>query len=243
MAETRLILGDCLEALKTLASGSVDAVVTDPPYGIGFKYATHQDSPEGYGEWLWSILLECERLCTPGSPLFVWQATQNARRFAEWFPREWRLFISARNFTQMNRDPMPHSYEPVVCWWTPGERWVSEPGQGIGVPRDWHVADAAGGLRRNKLSGASQHPCPRQLDAVEYLVSNWVKPGGLVLDPFAGSGTTAVACIRTGRRFVGMEIDPTYYKIAERRIAEAQGMGSLFDDRPAPKPLFADAVP
>jgi len=147
-----LYLGDCREVLPV----ECDALITDPPYGIGFDYGdAHDDIPDGYGEWLWSVLEAQERFLPPGAPIFVWQAQKNIRRFNDWFPREWRLFISARNFTQMNMDAMPHAYEPVVAWWTPGDKWHAPSGEGIGVMRDWHVADVAGGMLRNKKSGAS----------------------------------------------------------------------------------------
>ena len=60
-----------------------------------------------------------------------------------------------------------------------------------------------------------------------------VPVGGLVLDPFLGSGTTAVACVQTGRNFIGIEIDPGYCAIAEKRIREAQAQPRLFTDAPA----------
>lgn len=214
----RLVLGDCLGVLPTLEAGSVDAVVTDPPYGIGFKYESHDDTAEGYGEWLWSIIEAAESLCSQGSPVFVWQAQHNIRRLNDIFPRDWRLFISARNFTQMNMDKMPHSYEPVVVWWTEGERYLSPAGGGVGAPRDWHIADVAGGMARNALSGAAEHPCPRQEDAMIYVVGNWCRPESTVLDPFMGSGTTGVACLKTGRQFIGIEREPKYFDIACRRI-------------------------
>ena len=112
----RLFCGDCLEILPQLPDGCVDAVVTDPPYGIGFKYESHDDTPAGYGRWLWSILESAERLCRPGSPVFVWQAMLNVRRLAEWFPREWRLFAAAKNFVQMRPCAMQYAYDPVVVW-------------------------------------------------------------------------------------------------------------------------------
>jgi site-specific DNA-methyltransferase (adenine-specific) len=69
-----LYLGDCAEILPTL--GRVDAVVTDPPYGVGFKYESHDDKPEsyegGYDRWLLNIVEMCESLCNPVSPFFVW---------------------------------------------------------------------------------------------------------------------------------------------------------------------------
>jgi len=57
---------------------------------------------------------------------------------------------------------------------------------------------------------------------------NWETPHDLFFDPFLGSGTTAVACINTGRRFIGVEKDPEYFEIARRRIKEAQGLARLF---------------
>lgn len=219
----QLYLGDCLDVLKTLPDGSVDAVVTDPPYGIGFKYNVHDDSPEGYGEWLWSVLELAERKCRPGSPVFVWQAMPNVRRFAEWFPREWRLFAACKNFVQMRPTAMQYAYDPVVVWWTPGARPYS--GRDV-VGRDYFVANTSPSSRTGVANGAP-HPCPRPLDQVRHIVNLWARPGGIVLDPFAGSGTTGVACVQTGRKFIGIEIDPTYFAIAERRIAEAQAQLTL----------------
>jgi DNA modification methylase len=228
----RLICGDCREVLPTL--GRVDAVVTDPPYGIGFKYESHVDSAAIYPQFIWSVLEEAESHCSEGAPIFVWQAQKNIRSFSEWFPRDWRLFISARNFTQLNRDAMPHSYEPVVVWWTTGNRFHSESGKGIGVLRDFHVADSAGGLLRNKLSGASGHPCPRQEDALEFVIGNWCRPMSTILDPFMGSGTTGVAAVKLGRRFIGIEIEPKYFDIACRRIQAALDAPDMFIERPKP---------
>ena len=79
-----LYLADCMDVLPTL--GEVDAVVTDPPYGIGFKYESHDDTPDGYGEWLWSIIEECERHCTDRAPIFVWQAMPNLKKFFRLVP-------------------------------------------------------------------------------------------------------------------------------------------------------------
>ena len=62
---------------------------------------------------------------------------------------------------------------------------------------------------------------------MQKLVSRLTEPGATILDPFMGSGTTGVACIKTGRNFIGIEIRPTYYAIAEKRIAEAQAQPVL----------------
>jgi DNA modification methylase len=204
--------------MRTLDAGSVDAVITDPPFGIGFKYATHDDTPEGYGQWLWSVLQEAERLCRPGSPVFVWQAMPNIRQLADWFPREWRLFAACKNFVQMRPIAMQYAFDPVVVWWTEGERWAAKT-----ASRDYFVANTSPSARRpGTLNYVEGHPCPRPLDQVQHIVEQWVCPGGTVLDCFAGSGTTGVACVQTGRKFIGCEIDPGYFAIAEKRIRDAQ---------------------
>ena len=67
-----------------------------------------------------------------------------------------------------------------------------------------------------------EHATQKPLKIMKWLVLNYTQEGATILDPFMGSGTTGVACVQTGRNFIGIEIDPTYYAIAERRIAEAQ---------------------
>ena len=218
-----LYLGDCLDVLRELHDGSVDAVVTDPPYGIGFKYNEHDDTPDGYGEWLWSVLSLAEAKCRPGSPVFVWQAMPNVRQFSEWFPRDWRLFAACKNFVQMRPTHMQYAYDPVVVWWTPG----AKPYSAGTLSRDYFVANTSPSSHTG-LNNVQGHPCPRPLDQVRHIVDQWVRPGGTVIDPFTGSGTTGVACVQTGRRFIGVEIDEGYFNIAQRRIAEAQMQPSLF---------------
>ena len=213
-----LIHGDCLEVLPTLKAGSVDAVVTDPPYGIGFKYSQHNDTPDGYGEFIWECVNKSESLCSPGSPIFVWQSMTNIRNFHRWFPRDWRIFAAAKNFVQMRPTPMQYSYDPVVVWWTDGDVWA----EGT-ASRDFHVANTNPSCRtKGSVDFVEGHPCPRPLGQVEHIVSQWVKRGGVVIDPYMGSGTTGVACVNLDRDFIGIEIDEHYYNIAKERIEQAQ---------------------
>jgi len=223
-----LYLGDCLDVLPTL--GKVDAVVTDPPYGIGFKYESHEDTPDGYGDWLWSILYTCEGKCTEGAPFFVFQAMKNIAMFSTWFPRKWRILAAAKNFVQMRPTAMQYAFDPVVVWWVAGKAWSAGT-----ASRDWFVANTAPVIA--KPSNIERgHPCPRPLDQMEHIVSQWVRPGDTAIDPFMGSGTTGVACVRTGRRFIGIEKEEKYFEIALRRIREAERMAKcdLFKE---PKPV------
>lgn len=220
-----LYLGDCREILPTL--GEVDAVVTDPPYGVGFKYHSHDDRPEayedGYAGWLWRRLDLAENLCVPGSPVFVWQASPNIGHFHEWFPRGWRLYCAAKNFVQMRPTAMQWSFDPVVVWWVPGEK----PWSAGTATRDFHIANTAP-VVATPDNVEKQHPCPRPLDHLLHVVEQWCRPGSLVLDPFMGSGTTGVACAKLGRKFIGIEIEPRYFDIACRRIDDVYRQGDFW---------------
>ena len=208
---------DCLDVLPTFKIGSVDAVITDPPFGIGFKYASYDDTSEEYGAWLWSIIEQCEQKARPGSPIFIWQAMLNVRKFVEWFPRDWRLFAACKNFVQMRPTAMQYAFDPVVVWWKEGAKAWTE---GT-ASRDFYVANTSPSCHIG-LNNVKGHPCPRPLEAVRHIIGQWVIPDGCVLDCFMGSGTTGVACIQLRRKFIGIEIDEKYFHIAVKRITEAQ---------------------
>lgn len=204
---------DCVDVLPLIPSNSVDGVITDPPFGIGFRYNTHDDTPEGYGKWLWSIIESAESKCRAGSPMFVWQAMPNIKRLPEWFPRDWRLFAAAKNFVQMRPCSMQYAFDPVVVWWTGGDKPYS-----LGASsRDFHIANTANTSNRG-IEDANGHPCARPLGQVQHIIEQWVRPGGTVLEPFLGSGTVAVACNITGRKCIGVEKDQTYCDHAIGRI-------------------------
>lgn len=234
MAEgVTLHLGDCRDIIPGISGA--DAVITDPPFCVGFKYASHDDRPEayeafgGYGSWLMDRLALAETVCRPGSPFFVWQAAPNLRRFHEWFPRDYRLFVAAKNFVQMRPTPMQWSFDPIIVWWTPGEK-----GWSAGTAtRDFHIANTAPVVATpDNIEKA--HPCPRPLDQVQHIVEQWCRPGGTVLDLFMGSGTTGVAAVKLGRKFIGIEIEPKYFDIACKRISEALKQPDMFIEKPKP---------
>ena len=228
IGDATLYLGDCMDILPTL--GKVDAVITDPPYGVGFKYESHDDRPSayegGYDAWLMGILESCESLCSEASPIFVWQSGTHIYLFGNRFPRDWRLFIAAKNFVQMRPTAMQYSFDPVVCWWTRGKAWSAG-----NATRDFHIANTAPVIGQ-ALNIERGHPCPRPLDQMRHIIDQWVRPNSICLDPFMGSGTTGVAAIQLGRKFIGIEREPKYFDIACQRIEQAAAQGQLF--APAP---------
>lgn len=222
-----LRLGDCLDVLKTLPDGSVDAVVTDPPYGIGFVYAGGKEiasDPVRYWRWLGPIYAETLRILKPGGFMAWWQAQLNFRHFWDWFGEDIHIYAACKNFVQLRKTPINYAYDPVVMRYKPGEPIrPSKPQRSV----DFFVANTAA-IVSDPTRIEKAHPCPRPLDQVEAVVVNFVGERATVLDPFAGSGTTAVACISTGRNFIGCEIDPGYYEIARRRIDAALQDAPLF---------------
>jgi site-specific DNA-methyltransferase (adenine-specific) len=101
-----------------------------------------------------------------------------------------------------------------------GEPVPSQPGRRV-IPGEGPVT--------TKATPANGHPAPRSVEHFRWLVNWWTDPGETVLDPFMGSGTTGVACVQLGRSFIGVEIDPTYYAIAQKRIDAARQQMPLFE--------------
>lgn len=216
----RLFQGDCREVLANLEAGSIDAVVTDPPYGVGFNYGSGYKDAESTYAALAADIVGFERLLCTGGFMAVFQPGKHARRWSEWFPRQWQLFALPKTFTQGGRGDIVAAVD-FVLWWRVGKGKPARSWQDL-FARNWAICDTAP-VHRDPLTRG--HPCPRPLDGTTHIVRCVCPKGGAVLDPFLGSGTTAVACIRTGRRFVGVELNPEYFAIAVRRIKKEPAAG------------------
>ncbi len=101
---------------------------------------------------------------------------------------------------------------------------------GMGLP---HTRQGPSGFESFDTAEDNGHPCPKPVRWMQWAVNKCSLAGQIILDPFMGSGTTGVACVHLGRRFVGIEIEPHYFEIALKRISEAQRQGKLFDAPPA----------
>jgi DNA modification methylase len=154
----------------------------------------------------------------------------NADRWHEWFPRGFRIFAACKSFVQFRPTPIQFSWDPVIFWGRPR----TDPSVDV---KDYHLQMLAPfGAGRVRID----HPCPRPIEQVEYVVESFVLRGETILDPFMGSGTTGVAAIKLGRKFIGIEIEPKYFDIACRRIEEATRQPDMFIERP--KPMVQEAL-
>lgn len=202
-----LYRADCFDILPTLAD--IDAVITDPPYGIGFEYRTYDDAPDKYDAMMRRLVPELIRVTNDG-PCFVWQSPLKADRWHEYFPGKHRIIAACKIYpAHLGKNPCL-SWDPVIFW--SGTSLLRDH-----LPRDWHVDDLQpwDGYR-----GENPVPCPRPLSQVQYFCDSVNVDS--ICDPFMGSGTTGVAALKAGKRFVGIERDPVYYEYACRRIADAQ---------------------
>lgn len=248
MSEVALLLGDCLELMKTIPSDSISAVVTDPPYGHNNNNgdliarreealgrsdydARRDDRPianDGAeaNEIFRAILPEIARVLKPGCCCCCCCSGGGPDpQFARW--SLWIDETPGLEFKQMvvwDKGPMGmgwhyrRSYETVLvaqksgakCAWYDDSKRI----ENIIRPGDYGI--------RKITPRADQHPTQKPVELAAHFIGLHTQPGDTILDPFMGSGTTGVACVQTGRNFIGMEIDPTFFAIAERRIREAQ---------------------
>lgn len=211
IGDASLYLGDCRDILPTL--GMVDAVVTDPPYGIsaaadGTIGGKGRTEPTDYGAQSWdhspidTALLASVRAagrwqvifggnyydCPPASCWLIWDKC-NTGNFAD---------------CEMAWTNLPKAIRRIRYLWN--------------------------GMIREQGAQRGDHPTQKPLEVMKWAIDHLPEPNRFILDPFMGSGTTGVAAIQMGRCFIGIEREPKYFEAACRRIREATGedMGPLF---------------
>jgi site-specific DNA-methyltransferase (adenine-specific) len=233
IGDAELWLGSAIDVLPTL--GRVDVVVTDPPYGIGFEYQGYEDSVENLRALITGVIEPCRGISSRVLSFC-------SHSMISEFPSPDWVFCISWNTTG--------SYSKLgVCQWTPVLFWGSDIagfGSVNGVLKS-DVITISGGAgvgfaRREEID----HPCPKPVNLMQRLLARFSCPDETVLDPFLGSGTTGVACAKLGRRFIGIEIEPTYFDIACRRIEAAYSQADLFIEppsRPVQTDLLAEALP
>ena len=208
IGDCRLILGDCLEVMPLL--DKVDAVVTDPPYGINTGKARAGSKGLDWGLQSWDkctvagledLILSLDR------PAVVWGG----------------------NYYQ---------FPPSRCWlsWDKGQpaEWYSTAHFELAwtnldkVAKRFLMTQVAAYSKMDK-----SHPSQKPIALMQWCLG-FLPNAATILDPFMGSGTTLVACAKLGRKGIGIELDPDYFDIACRRVEEAYRQPDLFVAPPAP---------
>jgi DNA modification methylase len=210
--------GDCRELANLIPDNSVDLVLTDPPFGIGFQYSSgYKDDPETYLDLLRWIIKNSERVVKDGGYVFVFQSMKRIRETWLLFPETSRLFMAGKNFVQGGTQEVMQSFDPVVFWKPKNGQLLEK----FDFRRDWHIGNTA---FTNKKRDNDFHSCPRPLDTIIYMVDSFCPYDGIVLDWFMGSGTTALAAKMTGREYIGFEVMSETAEKARERVAKVHPM-------------------
>ena len=215
--ENTIIHGDSLTVLRQMESESVDAIITDPPYGINYVSQTGASIKNDKSPFIW-FLYDAFRVLKSGE-----SGRGSLVCFTRWDVQQ--TFIDAMRLagfqvkSEVIWDKVFHGMGDTKAAFAPSHENIvfavkgkfSFPGH---RPKDL--------VTFQKLNSSQMvHPTEKPVGLLANLITSVTKPGDLILDPFAGSGSTLVAAKKTGRRFIGMELDDDFYRIAQRRIEEA----------------------
>lgn len=241
MEEINLMYGDCMELLKSIPDNSVDLVVTDCPYKIvaGGVSGKRDDNCGGiFGKcssrWVKKGQDDVDEAVRKGK-LFQ----HNDLPFSAWLPAVYRvlkpgthcyIFISGRHIMELQTEAEKAGFQFVnlLAWRkqnkTPNRYYMKQLEFILllrkGKARSINNMGTGNCLDVPNIIGTKNHPTEKPVELMQILVENSSQPGETVLDPFMGTGATGVACVATGRKFIGMELDYYYFRIAERRMGQ-----------------------
>lgn len=237
-----LLQGDCLELMKDIPDGSVDMVLADPPYSSGGLFAGDRKArtctkycdsdyngaarfqnfsgdnmdQRSFTEFMRMVLNKCRQKSKAESVCAVFVDWRNIAAMIDAVQAAGWVYRGIAVWNKCNARNIPGRYRQdceFVVWGTNGPKSV-----------DWNPGfTALPGFYTEKSVSTKRkhHQTEKPVELLEKLLA--ICPdSGTALDPFMGSGSTGVACVNTGRNFIGMELDPGYFETAKRRIEEAQ---------------------
>jgi adenine-specific DNA-methyltransferase len=207
MNSNQILLGDCRELMASLPSGSIDLVITDPPYLANYKSRDGRTiANDQTSEWMDDAFAETFRLLKPNSYCVCFYGWHKA----DVFMRAWKR----AGFTPVGHLVWIKPYPSRRGYMAGHHEQAYLLAKGRPKPPTCVLND----VLTWKYSGNRLHPTQKPFIAIFPLVKTFSQPGDLVFDPFAGSGTTALASIALGRRYLGMEIIPEYWRLANARL-------------------------
>jgi len=216
---------DCLEGLKLLDDNSIDSIVTDPPYKMTKRGKSCRPNwmPNNMGENVFGDLpipdtytwmKECFRVLKDESHFYTFTSINDIQNF---LTQATLCGFKLHNIISMIKDTgMPNR------WYYKQTELVLFFRKGKAKPiNDFTSRDNIKVIMPKQKDG-KLHITQKPLDFIEKLITNSSTENQIILDPFMGSGTTAVACINTNRNYIGFEMDENYYNICQKRLEEAK---------------------
>jgi DNA modification methylase len=199
LTDVKLYLGDCLEVMRGFPDKSVDAVITDPPYGLGGVIGGSNKAPVKYAKFEWD-----------NKPASQEQIDEMVRTSKNQVLFGGNYFVLPPSSSWIVWDKQnTGNFADCELAWTSHKRAIRK------FTYRWN-----GMIKQHPEERF--HPTQKPLELMKWVLENYTNEGDTILDPFMGSGTTGVACVQTNRNFIGIEISEEYFRIAEKRIAEAQ---------------------
>lgn len=219
MTPNILINGDALTVLRQMEAESVNFIITDPPYGVDFqsrrveKARRNDKTANDKAPFIW-WLYDAFRVLTVGGGLLC---------FSRWDVQQ--VFIDAMKIAGFSVksvivwDRVVHGMGDLKSTFAPRYDTCIFAVKGSYAFPNGRPADV---IQCQRINGADlRHPNEKPLDLMRRLIEATTKPNDLILDPFAGSGTTLVAALQSGRRYIGVELSPQHHETAQRRLYEA----------------------
>lgn len=210
LSSPAVLTGDCLRLMPRLSAGSADFVLTDPPYLVRYHSRTGQTiANDNNPAWLCPAFAEMFRVLKPDSyalSFYGWNAVDLFMR--AWLDAGFRVVghvVFAKRYASSTR-AFAHTHEQAYLLAKGRPALPRHPLQDV-LP--W------------TYTGNRLHPTQKSADMLRPLVEAFCPPGGLVLDPFCGSGSTLLAAIDAGRHCLGIELDPEHAQTARDRVAVA----------------------
>lgn len=204
----RVLLGDCSRVLRTLPDACVDFVLTDPPYLVGYRDRSGRAVPNDDNDrWMYPAFSEVFRVMRPDTYLMSFYGWGRADRFLT----VWREcgfavvghFVWVKGYASaVKHAQMRHEQAYLLAKGSP-----KPPAHPPSDVQPW------------RYSGNKLHPTQKPVAALVPAVEAYSKPGDLILDPFGGSGSTGVAARKCSRRYLLVERDPEYYRLAKERLS------------------------
>ena len=246
MKMSKLYKGDCLEVMKTIPDGSIDAIITDPPYGTT---ACKWDSVIDF-DLMWEQL---NRIIKPNGAivLFGSEPFSSALRMSNIknYKYDW-IWRKPKGTGHLNAKRMPmNDIETISIFYkkqcvynpqfTEGKPYKSKSGKSSfdGYGKDNRKGNDNKGKRYpkrllefNVVERNTLHPTQKPVELMEYLIKTYTNEGEVVLDFTMGSGSTGVAAKNLNRNFIGIEQDENYFNIATERINKEEPQKELFND-------------
>lgn len=200
---------DCVEFLKSQPDKSVDLVFTDPPYNVKKDYGVYKDNlpPEEYIEWMRCIIQECRRISRRGIVFYV--GSKLTKTYFDLMPDAHLIPVHKRAAGVFSGNYMLQ-YHSMFSEAKPVKK-VKDLWDDVRLPGEGYF------FREPRYD----HPGLTSEALTMKVVRHWTLPDEIVLDPFAGVGTTWVSCYKSGRKFIGSELNPKYIEVANQRIREA----------------------